>query len=272
MAFLDFLSNRGNVPITPFDSSASEDGAGLFAGTATPPPQAAAEDIQPPKSGIRGFLDNLTATGDDGVSFSDKLYAAGAILQNDPNALSGIQAKRTKYTENQAALAKEAKLAQERAKKAAALKAAYVNGKFNPQAYIEAMAGDVGLDDLTAAQRLAPQGGVEGGYAYTKDPFTGQVTFGEQRPISRAEQLAQERFDEQERRNQVLEDIARGRLGVAQGQLGVSRDRLNQPSGGGAAPQPAQPSAPRISNPAQLQALPPGSLYVAPDGTTRRKR
>lgn len=270
MAFLD-----------PFQDPTFMDSAAAFQSTPAPGPveglqaamtQPATDSIKGPRDGFAGFLQGMTQPDESGVTFADKIFAAGSVLSKDADPLSAITAKRTKYTENQAALAKEAKLAQERAKKAAALKAAYVNGKFNPQAYIEAMGNEASLDDLTGATRLAPKGGVDGGYAYTTDPFTGETTFGGQRPISRAEQLAQERFDEQERRNQVLEDIARGRLGVAQGQLGVSRDRLNRPSGGGAAPQPAQPSAPRISNPAQLQALPPGSLYVAPDGTTRRKR
>lgn len=243
--FLDFMKSAGgNLKETLFG---------------TPELQSTSNDIVDPKLGLLkrpptieanpngntqgGLLSNVLNTSDDGVTFGDKLYAAGGVLRGDEDPLSGINAKRTKFQAAESQRAMEEKQQAQRAKAASALRAAYQGGKFNPQAYIDAMAGDVTPDELAGFTKLAPKSGVDGGFAYTQDPFSGETQFGAQRPMSYAEQISQQRAEEAERRNLQLEEIARGRLGVAQGQLGLGQQRerrvASQPRGGagqGAAP------------------------------------
>lgn len=263
-----------SVPITPFNPNAPVDGPDLGGVDPTEMGAVGGSAGAPVSPRKEGLLSRLTATGDDGVTFGDKLYAAGGIIRGQDDPMAQILAKRNEFKANEKTRKAEEKQQAARAKQSAALRAAYVDGKFNPQAYIEAMTGDVTADELAGFTKLAPKGGVDGGFAYSTDPFSGDTTFGAQRPLSHNEQIAQDRLDEQERRNLVLEQIALGNLGVRQGQLGLGRQREGRiASGGGGSSQPqAGNGAPRISTPAQLQALPPGSLYVAPDGTTRRKR
>lgn len=234
--FLDFLQGIGktSVPITPFNPNAPTEGPDL--GGVDPTEMGAFGASQAPAQPKKeGLLSRIMATGDDGVTFGDKLYAAGGIIKGDGDPLSQINAKRTEYKANEKTRLAEEKQQAARARQAAALRASYVNGKFNPQAYIEAMAGDVTPDELAVFTKFAPKGGVDGGFAYTTDAFSGDTTFGDQRPMSYNEQIAQDRLDEQERRNQVLEQIAMGNLGVRQGQLGLSRQRegriASQPKG-----------------------------------------
>lgn len=271
--FLDFMKSAGgNLKETLFGTpelqSTSNDIVDPELGLLKRPPTI---EANPNGNTQGGLLSNLLNTGDDGVTFGDKLYAAGGVLRGDQDPLSGINAKRTKFQAAESQRAMEEKQQAQRTKQSAALRAAYQGGKFNPQAYIDAMAGDVTPDELAGFTKLAPKAGVDGGFAYTQDPFSGETQFGAQRPMSYTEQIAEDRLNEQERRNQVLE-------GIALSNLGLSRQREGRLAagggGGGGAPssQGGGSSAPRISTPAQLQALPPGSLYVAPDGTTRRKR
>lgn len=236
MALLDFLQGIGktSVPIAPFNPNAPTEGPDL--GGVDPTEMGAFGASQAPAQPKKeGLLSRIMATGDDGVTFGDKLYAAGGIIKGDGDPLSQINAKRAEFKTNEKTRLAEEKQKAARARQAAALRAAYVDGKFNPQAYIEAMSGDVTADELGGFTKLAPKAGVDGGYAYQTDPFTGETVFGEQRPMSYNEQIAQDRMEEQERRNQVLEQIAMGNLGVRQGQLGLSRQRegriASQPKG-----------------------------------------
>lgn len=206
-----------------------------------------------------GLLSNILNTGDDGVTFADKLYAVGGLMRGQDDPLSQINAKRTEYKANEKTRLAEEKQQAARARQAAALRASYVDGKFNPQAYIEAMAGDVTADDLAGFTKLAPKGGVDGGFATSTDPFTGETTFGEQRPMSYNEQIAQDRLDEQERRNLVMEAIAQGRLGVAQGQLGLGQQRE-----GRIASQPKGSSGGGLGGAGAPAPLPPGFRLVRP--------
>lgn len=242
MAFLDFLggANPFGAKGTPFNPNAPVE-TGALGGI--DPTEMGAAGPMPQAEKPEGFLSKVFGTGDDGVTFADKLYATGGILQNDPNAMIGISDKRKEFKAEGAKRALEEKQAAQRAKQATALRQAYQNGRFNPQAYIEAMAGDVTADELGGFTKLAPKAGVDGGFAYTQDPFSGETQFGAQRPMSYNEQIAEDRLDEQERRNQVLEQIAMGNLGVRQGQLGLGQQRerrvASQPKGGagqGAAP------------------------------------
>ena len=240
MALLDFLQGIGktSVPITPFNPNAPMDGPDLGGVDPTEMGAFASQAHAQPKK--EGLLSRVMATGDDGVTFADKLYAAGGIIKGDGDPLSQINAKRAEFKTNEKTRLAEEKQKAARARQAAALRASYVDGKFNPQAYIEAMSGDVTADELGGFTKLAPKAGVDGGYAYQTDPFTGETVFGDQRPMSYNEQIAQDRLEEQERRNQVLEQIAMGNLGVRQGQLGLSRQRegriASQPSSANVSP------------------------------------
>lgn len=271
MALLDFLQGIGktSVPITPFNPNAPTEGPDL--GGVDPTEMGAFAGQAPAQPKKEGLLSRIMATGDDGVTFGDKLYAAGGIIKGEGDPLSQINAKRTEYKANEKTRLAEEKQQAARARQAAALRASYVNGKFNPQAYIEAMAGDVTPDELAGFTKFAPKGGVDGGFAYTTDVFSGDTTFGAQRPMSYSEKIAQDRLDEQERRNREIEALARGGLAVRQGQLGLSQQREGRiASGAGGSNGSGSPV--RVSSPSQLASLPSGSLYIAPDGTTRRKR
>lgn len=258
--FLDFLQGLGktSVPITPFNPNAPVDGPDL--GGVDPTEMGAFGAGQAPAQPKKeGLLSRITATGDDGVTFADKLYAVGGLMRGQDDPLSQINAKRTEHKANEKTRLAEEKQQAARARQAAALRASYVNGKFNPQAYIEAMAGDVTADELAGFTKLAPKGGVDGGFATSTDAFTGETTFGAQRPMSYSEQIAQERADEAERRNRELEDIARGRLGVSQGQLGLSRQRE-----GRIASQPKGSSGGGLGGAGAPAPLPPGFRLVRP--------
>lgn len=259
MALLDFLQGIGktSVPITPFNPNAPVDGPDL--GGVDPTEMGAFAGQAPAQPKKEGLLSRIMATGDDGVTFGDKLYAAGGIIKGEGDPLSQINAKRNEYKANEKTRLAEEKQQAARARQAAALRASYVDGKFNPQAYIEAMAGDVTADDLAGFTKLAPKAGVDGGYAYQTDPFTGETVFGDQRPMSYNEQIAQDRLDEQERRNLVLEQIALGNLGVRQGQLGLSRQRE-----GRIASQPKGSSGGGLGGAGAPAPLPPGFRLVRP--------
>lgn len=259
MALLDFLQGIGktSVPITPFNPNAPVDGPDL--GGVDPTEMGAFAGQAPAQPKKEGLLSRIMATGDDGVTFGDKLYAAGGIIKGEGDPLSQINAKRNEYKANEKTRLAEEKQQAARARQAAALRASYVDGKFNPQAYIEAMAGDVTADELGGFTKLAPKAGVDGGYAYQTDPFTGETVFGDQRPMSYSEQIAQDRLDEQERRNLVLEAIAQGRLGVAQGQLGLSQQRE-----GRIASQPKGSSGGGVGGAGAPAPLPPGFRLVRP--------
>lgn len=132
-----------------------------------------------------------------------------------------------------------------RTKANAAFKAAYQGGKFDPKAYTDAMSGDPLFDasDVADLQKtFAPKTGVDGGSAYTIDP-DGSIHWGEQRPLSHSEEAQIAREQEAERRNQVLEDIARGNLAVRQGQLGVSQQRATHVGASGGKPPAAVQTA-----------------------------
>lgn len=271
--FLDFLKSAGGgikdtLLGTPELQAKSNDIVDPELGVLKRPPTL---EANPNGNTQGGLLSNILNTGDDGVTFADKLYAVGGLMRGQDDPLSEINAKRTEFKTNEKTRLAEEKQKAARAKQSAALRASYIDGKFNPQAYIEAMAGDVTADELGGFTKLAPKAGVDGGYAYQTDPFTGETVFGDQRPMSYNEQIAQDRLDEQERRNQVLEQIAMGNLGVRQGQLGLSQQREGRiASGAGGSNRGGSPV--RVSSPSQLASLPSGSLYIAPDGTTRRKR
>lgn len=259
--FLDFLKSAGGgikdtLLGTPELQAKSNDIVDPELGVLKRPPTL---EANPNGNTQGGLLSNILNTGDDGVTFADKLYAVGGLMRGQDDPLSEINAKRTEYKANEKTRLAEEKQKAARAKQSAALRASYVDGKFNPQAYIEAMSGDVTADELGGFTKLAPKAGVDGGYAYQTDPFTGETVFGDQRPMSYNEQIAQDRLDEQERRNQVLEQIAMGNLGVRQGQLGLSRQRE-----GRIASQPKGSSGGGLGGAGAPAPLPPGFRFVRP--------
>lgn len=133
-----------------------------------------------------------------------------------------------------------------RSKANAAFKVAYQNGKFDPQAYTHAMSGDPLFDasDVADLQKtFAPKTGVDGSYAYSIDP-DGHVNWGEQRPMSHAEEAQIAREAEAERRNQVLERLAQQRLGYESERVGISRGRERRLSSGGGGSASGVPALP----------------------------
>lgn len=152
------------------------------------------------------FLERGQMPGPSGLSMADRILMGLMSLNDDTRGAIAYGAGKTKTaTDNH-----------ERARKNAALKKAYGPNGFDVQAFMAEM-GDGGdaSEALSLAKELAPSGGVDGSFAYTKDPLTGQVHWGEQREMSHAEEAQLAREAEAERRNRELEDIARGRLGVA---------------------------------------------------------
>lgn len=158
------------------------------------------------------------------------MAAIGAALHNASGGSGGVEmaqqiGERRRQEEKQAV--DKAKALADLQRKNAAFKAAYRNGKFDPQAYIDAI-GDTGdaTEAFSLAKALAPQGGVDGGTAYTRDPITGEVTWGEQRPMSYAEQQAIER-------DRALEEYRRAQLEDADERIAISRSREGRISRGG---------------------------------------
>jgi hypothetical protein len=158
-----------------------------------------------------GFLHNLI----DYAKRPETMLALGTALRSS-GGNEGAFADQARIIQGQRADKLLERAQADRARKNAAFKAAYQNGKFDPAAYTSAL-GDSSVDpsdiaDLTRA--FSPKAGVDGGYSYTQDPTTGETHWGGQRPESYGEQAAIAREAEQERRNQQLEDIARQGLKI----------------------------------------------------------
>lgn len=134
-------------------------------------------DLQtaPTLGGQSTFLDRLRAPDDRGLTFGDKLFAAGGIAQGDS---SGAM----QYLQNQRQTARTTKLQDmqldDRKRRSAAFKAAMATGQFDPAVYAQISEDSLDPDDLAKLQgafrshRQFVQGG--GGGVYLGDPESGQ--------------------------------------------------------------------------------------------------
>lgn len=162
-----------------------------------------------------GFFSRMIGTDGDGASFGDRLMMATMAAQNPASAMD-YRLKLRKETADKS----------ERQRRNEALKGAYRNGRFDPQAYIEGV-GDAGdaTDAFDIAKVTAPKAGVDGGYSYTQDPMTGETQWGEQRPMSYSEQLAEERAAELEEYREEMLKQGWARVGQGGERIGLARQR-----------------------------------------------
>lgn len=199
MALLDFLTQprlkvtRGDqMNVTPYAAPEEGAGDGLLSSAVEPLQMGAPEtltqapQIEEKPSLLQGAIKFLTSP--------QSIAALGAGLNGDPASVQMAADIGARRRDMAAKAEAEQKAKADLARKNAAFKAAYQGGRFNPQAYLDAI-GDEGdaSEAFSLAKALAPQGGVDGGTAYTRDPLTGEVQWGEQRPMSPAERLAEER-------------------------------------------------------------------------------
>ena len=201
--------------------------------------------LQKDANGHRSILGNLGGI----LKNPEALNYIGAALKDMSGDDGNLMAAEQNVLARQEKAKKDALALQSRQAISEAMKGAYGDdGKFDPMLFAQNMLGSGSLSDagdvLNFAKQATPEKpkiGIDGGYSYSIDPNTGEVSWGDQRPMSYGEEAAIAREREAERRNQVMEEIARGRLGVAQGQLGLGRQREGRvaaKSGSGAVPPP----------------------------------
>lgn len=207
-------------------------------------------------------------------SRADALYTLGAGLKDmSSNSRGGnLDAARDMFAQREA----QGKAEKERQARAKAAAAAMQGGSFNPQAYVAQLAEmglPAGLEDFAAAEQLGraqqPQYeyfNSEDGDRYRYDPKAGkaELIYDYTDPYADLER--------QEREARIASIKALGSQRDSQGDYYAAR-----------AAQPYAPQRPRVSggsggagavrvaSPQQLAALPSGSLFVGPDGVTRRK-
>lgn len=149
------------------------------------------------------------------LPFSDRLLAAASALQGDyrtPMAmLTDRREMAMKETERQREMAM-------REAKNRAIQSAYdpETGRFSVGRYLQEAGPAADLADFSAlTQAFARKSGVDGGYAYSLDPMTGDVTWGPQRGMSHSEETGRMSAEETGRHNRAQEGISRGQLDVA---------------------------------------------------------
>lgn len=158
----------GQLPAAPMAAPAP-------AASALPPVQQ--PDMLPQQEAQPSFLSRLTATTPDGLTFQDRLMALGSILHGDgAGAQNYLQQQRTNAT----AQTKLAKADADRQKMAAAFKAAYAGGKFDPQVYANMAGSEFNPSDLEA---LAKAGGEQKFLTSRGSIFLGNATQGTMKPL-----------------------------------------------------------------------------------------
>lgn len=232
MGFLDFLTKprmsatpQDPMTVTPYEQPQAEPMDGLLSAVPERLEMGAPEQmIRPPQleekpSLLAGIGERLTKEK-DGVGFWDRLYAAGEVVGGG-DGMGYLQGKRDTYAKT---LEKQ-QAKEDLARKNAAFKAAYRDGKFNPQAYLDAIGedGDV-AEAFSLADKLRPKTGVSGDTPYTIDN-EGNVEWGEERPWSRRDQEAADKNDEMAMYRELMAAVAQGRLSVAEGQAALARQR-----------------------------------------------
>lgn len=126
---------------------------------------------QAPTEGPKmGFLDKIKDPGSDGISFVDRLYAAGGLAAGDPNGgmpyLQGIKDRQAKDQITQLQLG-------DRQKRSAAFKAAMMTGKFDPSIYAQ-----MAEDALDPGDLASLQGSLKPRTQFLQGP-NGQVSLGD---------------------------------------------------------------------------------------------
>lgn len=224
-----------------------EQATAMMPATQSPPPEGL---LHPPQQVEGpGLLERLRTPNDSGVSWADKLYAIGGVLGGD--SAGGMQYLQGKQKDARAQkLLDQAKA--DHAAKNAAFRAAYKDGRFDPAAYAAALgSADVDPSDIAQLSKtFAPQGGVEGGRSYTKNPSTGAITWGDSAPPTAADLEHQAAEAERERHQRIVEDYMLRGLGIKQQNADAGTFRAHK------APAGAAPSW-----------LPPGARVVHMPGT-----
>lgn len=211
MGLFDFLKPSQTVnPGESFNATLGDQKLGLLQTAPTAGPQ-------------EGFLDRFRKPNEQGLSGADKLFAIGDVLGgNADGAMKYLSGKTQEHKAGQQL--EQAKA--DRAKKNAAFKAAYQGGKFDPAAYLAGIGDEADLGEaFTLATKLAPKAGVDGGTPYTQDPFSGETTWGDRRPMSYSEEQADERAA-------ALEAYREAQLADADERIALSRQREGRIAGG----------------------------------------
>lgn len=220
----------------------------------------------------------------EGQTSADRMALFGATLSDvgsrlagrDAGSLDRVQAgfrKRALEAQQQSQLAELTALAQTLYPNDAEAQLLF---RADPESFVKArserfkpqvMSGGQTYDDPLSGRRFtAPVVGKFDDRYGAYDPETNEATFSAPRGPTYSEGTSRLSQEETERHNREAEAVDRGQLSVSQGGLGLSRDRFRfERQGGGLG------VATPVRTPAELAALPPGSLYVGPDGQTRRK-
>lgn len=183
-----------------------------------------------------GIMERMRQPNADGIGLQDRLMMAALALQGQGGAA----------LQYRSGLKKQAQEKGDRSRQNEAFRGAYdpVSGKFDPAKYLEAI-GDAGdATDVADLQKaFAPKTGVDGGFSYSINPTTGQVEWGDQRPMSYNEEAASERMDDNEQWRSFLRDLYERREDRMQTQgaerIGLARQREGRIAGQGAARGPA---------------------------------
>ena len=167
---------------------------------------------------LGGILKNPEALNYIGAALKDMSGDDGNLMAAEQNVL----ARQERAQQQQLAQQRQAIMSQ-------ALKNAYdpQTGRFDNRRFVEGVLQGGVISDpgtfMDAAKSLSPttpKVGVEGGFAYSIDPETGQFVWGPQRPKSYGE-------EESYRHNRATEGIGQGQLN-----LGWARHRARERSGG----------------------------------------
>jgi hypothetical protein len=167
MGLFDFLSKGSGTPqVTATPNSFIDPRQGAVTQMPT---------ISAPKQ--PGFLDRLKEPDDRGLTFGDKLFAAGGVLQGDSGgAMSYLQNQRLMSRH----LADQDDVKAGHKRRSAAFKAAMTGGKFDPAIYSQLADEDFDPSDLAAMQNAfgtKPRSGQflqgAGGQLGYGDPDTG---------------------------------------------------------------------------------------------------
>lgn len=234
MGFLDFITKPrfeatpgDQMEVSPYEQPQAQPNDGLLSAVpealemGAPQQMQGAPTLEEQPSLLSGVWDYLKSP--------QNLAALGGALKNYSGGEGGVEqamaiGDRRRHDEQRNEAEEKAKA--DLAKKNAAFKAAYQGGRFDPQAYMAAI-GDGGdaAEGFSLAAKLAPKGGVDGGTAYTEDPITGEIVWGEQRGMSPAEKLA-------EQRAQQLEEYRRQQLEDADERIALARQREGRVAAG----------------------------------------
>lgn len=242
MGFLDFLTKprleatpQDPMTVTPYEQPQAAPMDGLLSavpeqmGMGAPEQMQRMPQLEEKPSLLGGFGKQVFGKDDDGIGFWDRIYAAAGTLGGEDGGSYLNQKRQLARGDREKAAAKE-----DLARKNAAFRAAYgPDGKFNPQAYLDAM-GDQGdaSEAFSLADKLRPKTGVSGDTPYTIDN-EGNVNWGPERPWSRRDQENADKNDELSEYRQILAEIAKGRLSVSEGQAEIARRREARMAAGG---------------------------------------